>query len=246
MKKIPIKGAIVSNNQRWVYEWLDMDATSPRDVSQALDNANGEDIELEINSGGGSVVAGSEIWTALKEYKGKVTSKIVGIAGSAASFIAIAADNVMISPTALIMIHNASNIVAGDKRDMQHMANTLASVDEAISNAYRMKTGKDKDELLALMADETYMNAQLAKELGFADEIMFEEGDQLVASFNQSSILKIRTLLPSGKMSNTRTKGIYTCRDMFPCRLYGIGSTRAGKTGTATISERGNSRCPLY
>lgn len=188
-KKINVKGPIVSNSDAWIYEWFGIEATSPQKVNDALEKANGEDIEVEINSGGGSVFAGSEIYTALKSYKGNVIVKIVGLAASAASVIAMAGNKVMMSPTAQIMIHNVSSREEGDYRDMEHTADVLKNADNTIANAYRIKTGKTQEELLALMDKETWMTADKAKELGFVDEIMFENESQLVASTDYSGML---------------------------------------------------------
>lgn len=188
-KKINIKGPIVSNSDAWIYEWFGIEATSPKSVSDSLVQANGEDIEVEINSGGGSVFAGSEIYTALKSYKGNVVVKIVGLAASAASVIAMAGNKVMMSPTAQIMIHNVSSRASGDYRDMEHTAEVLRNANDTIANAYRIKTGKTQEELLALMDKETWMTADKAKELGFIDEIMFENDTQLVASTDYSGML---------------------------------------------------------
>ena len=188
-KKINIKGPIVSNSDAWIYEWFGIEATSPQKVNDALEKANGEDIEVEINSGGGSVFAGSEIYTALKSYKGNVIVKIVGLAASAASVIAMAGDKVMMSPTAQMMIHNVSSRAKGDYRNMEHTAEVLRNADNTIANAYRIKTGKTQEELLALMDKETWMTADKAKELGFVDEIMFENDSQLVASTDYSGML---------------------------------------------------------
>ncbi len=209
-KKINVKGPIVSNSDAWIYEWFGIEATSPQKVNNALEKANGEDIEVEINSGGGSVFAGSEIYTALKSYKGNVIVKIVGLAASAASVIAMAGNKVMMSPTAQIMIHNVSSRAEGDYRDMEHTADVLKNADNTIANAYRIKTSKTQEELLALMDKETWMTADKAKELGFVDEIMFENDSQLVASTDYSGMLppevinKIRNTLknPDIDMNN--------------------------------------------
>lgn len=184
-----IKGPIVSNSEAWIYEWFGIEATSPNSVNKVLEKANGEDIEVEINSGGGSVFAGSEIYTALKSYSGNVTVKIVGLAASAASVIAMAGNKVMMSPTAQIMIHNVSSRASGDYRDMEHTAEVLRNANDTIANAYRIKTGKTQEKLLALMDHETWMTAEKAKELGFIDEIMFENDLQLVASTDFSGML---------------------------------------------------------
>jgi len=188
-KKINIKGPIVGNSEVWIYEWFGIEATSPNSVSKVIDEANGEDLEVEINSGGGSVFAGSEIYTMLKDYKGHVTVKIVGLAASAASVIAMAGNKVMMSPTAQMMIHNVSTYTSGDYRDMEHSAEVLKSANKTIANAYRLKTGKTQEELLKLMDNETWMTAQKAKELGFIDEIMFDEEQQLIANHGYSGLL---------------------------------------------------------
>ena len=168
-------------------------------VDKVLEKANGEDLEVEINSGGGSVFAGSEIYTALKSYKGNVTVKIVGLAASAASVIAMAGKKVLMSPTAQMMIHNVSSRAEGDYREMEHTAEILKSANDTIANAYRLKTGKEQKELLSLMDKETWMTAQKAKELGFIDEIMFEDL-QLAASTSYSGLLPPEVI---NKMRNT-------------------------------------------
>ena len=181
MKKINIKGPIISNDDAWVYEYFGIEATSPNLVSKAIDEAQGDELEVEINSGGGSVFSGSEIYTALKSYTGNVTVKIVGLAASAASVIAMAGKKVLMSPTAQLMIHNVSTYTGGDYRDMEHAAEVLKNANETIANAYRLKTGKSQEELLGLMDKESWFTADKAKEIGFIDEVMFET-NQLVAS----------------------------------------------------------------
>lgn len=179
--KLEVMGAIISNDDKWIYDWLDMDSTSPKDIVNSLPSTN-EDLDVIINSGGGDVYAGSEIYTALKEYPGKVNIKIVGIAASAASVIAMAG-HVTISPTAQIMIHNVSSFVAGDNRAMQHEADVLKGFNESIASAYVDKTNQPLDDILELMDKETWLTAQQAVELGFADEVMFSENaPKLVAT----------------------------------------------------------------
>lgn len=208
--KIEIKGTIVANDDLWIYEYCEMDATSPRAVSEALGKVTG-DITVEINSGGGDVFAGSEIYTAIKNYPGKVTVQIVGLAASAASVIAMAGDVIKISPTAQIMIHNVWSRSSGDYRDMEHAAEILKGANETIANAYRIKTGMAQEDLLELMNQETWLTPAKAKELGFVDEIMFERV-QLVA--NIANILpnevleKIRETVksPSAKLAEAKEK----------------------------------------
>lgn len=181
MKKIDIKGAIVSNNDADVYDYFGLESTSPNKVEKAILEANFDDLEVVINSGGGDVFSASVIYTALKSYKGNVTVKIVGLAASAASVIAMAGKKVLMSPTAQLMIHNVSTYTGGDYRDMEHAAEVLKNANETIANAYRLKTGKSQEELLGLMDKESWFTADKAKEIGFIDEVMFET-NQLVAS----------------------------------------------------------------
>ena len=187
--KISVKGPIIDNDEQWIYDWFGVEATSPKKVIDLLNQAkNDEDLEIEINSGGGSVFAGSEIYTALKSYGGKVITKVVGLAASAASVITMAGDVILISPTGQIMIHNASGGFGGDYRDMEKGAEILKNVNATISNAYRIKTGLSNEELLEMMNKETWLTPQQALEKKFVDEIMFTNDVKLVASFNNGML----------------------------------------------------------
>lgn len=193
-----MKGVIIPNEDKWIYEWFEIENTTPNDVLNALPTDNSP-VEVVINSGGGDVFSGSEIYTTLKDYPGTVTVKIVGIAASAASVIAMAGDKVLISPTAQIMIHNVASVAQGDYRVMKHEAEVLKNYNKSIANAYMLKTGLSQEELLNLMDKETWLNAQQAKEKGFVDEIMFDEGNRLVASVQvgvlpQNVINKMRNM----------------------------------------------------
>jgi len=188
--KIDIKGVIVGNDDAWIYDYFGMECVSPKKINDLISQAkDGEELNVEINSPGGSIFAGSEIYTALKSYNGNTTGKIVGIAASAASFIAMAVNKLSISPTASIMIHNVSSSASGDYRDLQHEADVILNLNKSIVNAYSLKSNLGQEELLGMMNDETWLNAQQAKEKGFADEILFDEGNKLVASFNNSQTL---------------------------------------------------------
>lgn len=183
MKIIQIKGAIIPNSHKDFYDSWNMEATAPKDI--VLPN-DGEAIEIHINSGGGSVFAGSEIYTALKSYTGKKTVKVVGLAASAASVIAMAGDVIEISPTAQMMIHNVSSMAMGDSEVMHQEASVLEGMNQSIANAYVTKTGKSMDELLEMMKNTTWFTAQSAVDAGFADKIMFQDNNipEFVASLS--------------------------------------------------------------
>lgn len=198
-KKVNVKGPIVSSDEAWIYDWFGIENTSPKSINKAIEEANGDELEVEINSGGGSVFAGSEIYTALRSYKGNVTVKIVGLAASAASVVAMAGKKIMMSPTAQMMIHNVSSRASGDYRDMEHTAEILKNANETIANAYRIKSGMNQEDLLAMMDNETWMTANKAKEYGLIDEVMFENQIQLVASTDYSGLLPLEVI---NKMRN--------------------------------------------
>ena len=184
-KRIKLRGPLVSNNQQEAYDWFGLEAVSAKFISDALPE-DGEDIVLEVNSNGGLVTVGSDIYTMLKQYPGNVTAEVTGMAASAASVAIMAADTVVISPTAQMMIHKALlGCVSGNSDDLDKASNALKASDQGIVNAYVAKTGKSEDEVMELMRNETYMSAQKAVELGFADEIMtFDELDAVASIEN--------------------------------------------------------------
>lgn len=178
MKRINVYGSIIPNDYKWLYDLFEMDATCPRDIAKILDEANGDDVEVYINSPGGVIDSGSEIYTTLRSYRGILKIYIVGQACSAASIIAMAGYSEM-SPTALMMVHCASSGVRGNHTDMEKMAEVLKTADDALSNAYIKKTGMSKEEVLSMMEAETWLTAEQAKARGLIDGIMFEENTPL-------------------------------------------------------------------
>lgn len=135
-------------------------------------------ITVQLHSPGGDCIAASQIYNMLMDYPSDVTVKIDGLAASAASVIAMAGTTVTMSPTSLMMIHNPSTIASGEAQDMQKAIHLLDEVKESIINAYELKTGMPRNELSRLMDEETWMNANKAKELGFCDEIRGEETEK--------------------------------------------------------------------
>lgn len=179
--KIDIKGAIVTNDDKWIYDWLDMDAVCPRDVLRAIENANGDKLEIYINSPGGDIFAGSEIYAALQAYTGEVRIHVVGSACSAASVIACAGRSDMVR-TGLFMYHNVSGGFKGDYHAMDKGSEILQTANRAIAAAYREKTGKTEKDLLQAMDAETWITAEEAVALGFIDEIAENKNLRLAAS----------------------------------------------------------------
>jgi ATP-dependent Clp protease protease subunit len=155
--------------------WFEDDVT-PKAFKEELTSGEG-DIEVWINSPGGDCIAASQIYNMLMDYKGNVTVKIDGIAASAASVIAMAGTEVLMGPTSLMMIHNPFTVAIGDSEEMQKAIGMLDEVKESIVNAYEIKTGLSRPRLSHLMDAETWLNANKAIELGFADALMFKAGE---------------------------------------------------------------------
>lgn len=153
--------------------WFDDDVT-PQMFRDELFAGSGP-VTVWINSPGGDCVAASQIYSMLMDYKDDVTVKIDGIAASAASVIAMAGTTVLMAPTALMMIHNPMTVAFGDHEDMQKAIEMLGEVKESIINAYEIKTSLSRAKLSHLMDAETWMNANKAIELGFADDLLTDE-----------------------------------------------------------------------
>ena len=150
--------------------WFDDDVT-PQMFHDELFAGKGP-VTVWLNSPGGDCIAASQIYTMLMDYKDDVTVKIDGIAASAASVIAMAGTKVLMAPTALMMIHNPMTGAYGNHTDMEKAIEMLDEVKESILNAYEIKTSLSRAKLSHLMDSETWMNANKAIELGFADDIL--------------------------------------------------------------------------
>ncbi len=162
---LQLYGVIVEDPRR--------EGITPQAVRSALFAAGGH-VTIFLNSPGGSCVAASQIYTMLMEYRriGSVTIKIDGAAISAASVVAMAGTEVIMSPTAIMMIHNPITSVSGGCGDMGNAMERLRETKEGLITAYELKTGLPRAEISRLMDASTWMNAKKAVALGFADGIL--------------------------------------------------------------------------
>lgn len=183
--KLNIKGTIIANDYKWIYDFFGFDSTCPRDVTRALSDAAGQHIDVYINSGGGQIFAGTEIKDMLDAY-GNFTIHVAGFAGSAASVI-MCAGKCDISETSMVMIHNVSSAAEGDYHAMDKESEVLQKANKAMCAAYVSKTGKTEAEMLALMDKETWFTAAEAVEIGLADEIT-QKNMLLVAAYGANII----------------------------------------------------------
>ena len=173
--ELRIEGEIVSDDDAWIYEWFGIPAASPNAFRTELSSHSGKNINVWIDSWGGDTTAAAGIYNALKEHKGKVTVKIDGKAVSAASVIAMAGDEIKMSPVGLLMIHNPWTVAMGESKDMRHMADVLDEVKQTIIGAYQTQTKKSDERISEMMDNETWMSAKTALAEGFIDEILYAE-----------------------------------------------------------------------
>lgn len=189
-KTIDIKGTVVDDETAAFYSFFGIPSASPSAVAQILNDVDDDDdVEVNVASNGGDVFSASEIYTMLRQSKANVTVNIQGLAASAASVIAMAGNKVNISPTAQLMIHQASSYGGGNKDDLAREINVLDGIDKSIASAYESKTGMPQGDLLNMMAQETWIGAQEAVDKGFADEIMFVDEKQAAFSNATANIV---------------------------------------------------------
>lgn len=151
-------------------------------------------------------MAAAQIYNMLMDYKGNVTVKIDGIAASAASVIAMAGTKVLVSPVSMLMIHNPATMAFGDSAEMQKAIAMLSEVKESIINAYEIKTGMSRAKISRLMDAETWMNANMAIELGFADEIMQRNSKEEPITTEPTATAFSRTAVTNSLMEKLAAK----------------------------------------
>ena len=181
------------------------DEVTPKQFKSELSLRSG-DITVWINSPGGDVFAGSQIYTMLKEHDGNITVKVDGLAASAASVIAMAGDSVEMSPSAMLMIHNPATMVFGESGDFEGAIAMLNEVKESIINVYELKTGMSRLKISNMMDAETWLSAKRAVEMGFADKMLYkpEQAEEQVDFAFNSFMFDKRTVVAS--LANKLTK----------------------------------------
>lgn len=202
---INIKGTIVPSEDKYIYDLCGIEAVCPDDVQKAISEAiaaKDDELKVIVNSGGGDVFAGNEIYYLISGFNGKKIVEIAGLAASSATVVCCAGDEVRAVPGAQYMIHNVSCGAYGDYNEMDHTSEILRNANKSISNVYRLKTGMSEAQLLALMNDETWMDATKAKSYGFIDEIIGDTENRLSNSFQLTN--SCATIIPKNKLEELR------------------------------------------
>lgn len=149
-----------------------MVGTTSQQISTFLAKLGPGAVTVNINSPGGDMFEGLAIYNLLREHRGEVTVNVIGLAASAASIIAMAADKLRMGGSSFLMIHNAHIIASGNRHDFIAMADQLLPFDEAMAAIYASRSGIPENDVMALMDDETWINGKDAVEKGFADELL--------------------------------------------------------------------------
>jgi len=148
------------------------EGVTAKSVAAKLRELNGADVDVYINSPGGDMFEGLAIYNLLRDYSGDVNVKIIGMAASAASVIAMAGDTVEIGASAFYMIHNAWTMAAGNRHDFRAMADYLEPFDAAMSEIYVARTGLASADVVRMLDAETWIQGKDAVAQGFADELL--------------------------------------------------------------------------
>lgn len=168
----------------------DGDLINMKAISDSLESIGNRKLLIKLNSYGGDAFEGIEIYNYLKSLKNKVVVEVTSIAASAASIIAMGADEIRMSNGSQLMIHEASTFAVGTKSEMQKTLNALKSMDNSIVDIYHEKTGLDKTEILQLMEEETWFTSEEAVKYKFADNVITTKGGDSVAKHTKNDIAK--------------------------------------------------------
>jgi|GEM_PF-275690 len=178
--------------------------TSAENIREKLSQAGNSAVKVIINSPGGDAFEGIAIYNLLRAHSAGVSTEIIGLAASAASIIAMAGKKIVMAEASTMMIHSSWGLVAGNKSDMREFADTLDSLDRGIASLYAARTGLDQKQVLDMMEKESWMSAQEALSLGFADVAAEDNGksksksraDMRLGSLNQQG-----SIAASGKQN---------------------------------------------
>jgi ATP-dependent Clp protease protease subunit len=176
MNELIVEGYIVATDDEDFMWWMGMPYVSPRVVRERLAELNGEDLVLKINSYGGDVWAACDMYALLKDYSGRVTAEVTGLAASSATIMMCGCDEVIAWPGSQFMIHNPRGYAEGEQSDMEAAAQQLETGKAGIVAIYTAKTGQPPEALADLMDKETWFSATQAMEIGLIDRIKDVQG----------------------------------------------------------------------
>jgi ATP-dependent protease ClpP protease subunit len=188
-------------------DWFGEGVTAKR-VAAALRAIKGDTVTVQINSPGGDVFEGLAIYNLLAEDPRPVTVKVLGLAASAASFIAMAGDDVQVARSGFLMIHNAWVMAIGNRHDLRDAADMLEPFDAALADIYATRTGLAQDEIAALMDKETWMNGSDAVDRGFADSLLASDAVKEESGGKASALSRVDRLLAKAEVPRSERRAL--------------------------------------
>lgn len=174
------------------YDWYTGEGVTAKRIASALRSMGPGPVTVNVNSPGGDMFEGLAIYNLLREHDGEVTIKVLGLAASAASIIAMAGDTVQIARAGFLMIHNCWVIAQGNRHDLREFADTMEPFDAAMADIYVARSGQDLQEVKRQMDGETWIGGSQAIEQGYADELL--PSDQLGKADTKASSSAVRRI----------------------------------------------------
>lgn len=190
-----------------------------------------KDVTVLMNSPGGDWVEGNAIYNTLRDHKGQVTVKVLGMAASAASLITMAGDEILIAKSAFLMMHNMWVGVVGNRHDLRDVADMLEPFDLSMTEIYAARSGMDLKAVGKMLDKETYINGSGAVEQGFADALLPADEVKLDASIKKDQIAAYLLDMGLAKAGMPRSERRALLQD------YKSGTPSAAGTGTPSAAE---------
>lgn len=187
--------------------WRDDDVINAKDIRESLESVT-DDIVIKLNSPGGDVFEGIEIYNYLKDHPSNVTVEVTGVAASAATFITAGANEVIMNVGTSLMIHEASTFTWGNKSDIQKTLNALETIDESILSIYSEKTGQSNEQLKEWMNEEKWFTADEAVEFGFANSVKKDNVESVESEESIEDIINSKVAIAMAAFSNVLEKPI--------------------------------------
>lgn len=218
--------------------WTGEGVTAKR-IAGVLRSFGDGDVVVNVNSPGGDMFEGLAIYNLLREHPGHVTVKVLGVAASAASIIAMAGDEIQIARAGFLMIHNAWTYAAGNRHDFRAYADYLEPFDASMADVYVARTGQDIKAVEKMMDGETWIGGSKAIDQGFADTLL--ASDEIEAGEERPAALAVRRVENALRASGMpRTEAMRLISD-FKAGLRdaaGSGERDATDTGREAIKLR--------
>ena len=182
------------------YDWWTGEGVTAKRIAAALRAMGPGPVTVNINSPGGDMFEGLAIYNILREHDGEVTVKVLGLAASAASVIAMAGDNVQIARAGFLMIHNCWVMAVGNRHDLREYADTMEPFDAAMADIYAARSGLSVEEVQKQMDGETWINGSAAVEQGYADELLPSDQVKQGEQKNASAVRRLEAALKASGM----------------------------------------------